>query len=88
MKFQNRIVFLAIGGEIMEKTIKAKFSKGIIEPLEDLVLEEGKEVIITISEIPPESIKTLEALRKSFGGWKDLIDAEELKKNIYNDRLK
>jgi len=23
-----------------------------------------------------------EALRKTFGGWKDLIDAEELKKNI------
>jgi hypothetical protein len=55
--------------------------------LEDLVLEEGKELIITISEAPPESIKTLEALRKSFGGWKGLVDAEELKKNIYSDRL-
>jgi predicted DNA-binding antitoxin AbrB/MazE fold protein len=71
----------------MEKTIKARFSKGIIEPLEDLTIEEGKELIITISETPSEVSKTLESLRNSFGGWKGLIDAEELKKNIYNDRL-
>jgi len=37
--------------------------------------------------MPSESSKTLEALRKSFGGWKGLIDAEELKKNIYENRL-
>ena len=71
----------------MEKTIKARFSKGIIEPLEDLTIEEGKELIITISETPSEVSKTLESLRNSFGGWKGLIDAEELKNSIYNDRL-
>ncbi|MHC4753129.1 MAG: antitoxin family protein [Planctomycetota bacterium] len=31
----------------MEKTIKAKFSDGVIKPLEELILEEGKELIIT-----------------------------------------
>jgi predicted DNA-binding antitoxin AbrB/MazE fold protein len=71
----------------MEKTIKAKFSNGVIKPLEELVLEEGKELIITISEVPAGAEKTLEALRESFGGWKGLIDAEGLKKNIYEDRL-
>ncbi len=71
----------------MEKTIKARFSNGVIEPLEDLTIEEGKELIITISEAPAGSEKALAALRKSFGGWRGLIDAEELKKNIYSDRL-
>lgn len=71
----------------MEKTIRAKFSNGVIRPLEKLVLEEGKELIITISEAPAGAEKTLEALRNSFGGWKGLINAEELKENIYADRL-
>ena len=71
----------------MEKTIKARFSGGVIRPIEELGMEEGKELIITIAEVPPESDRTLEALRKSFGGWKGLIDADELKKNIYEDRL-
>lgn len=71
----------------MEKTIRAKFSDGVIKPLEDLEIEDGKELIVTVIEVSPEYSKTLEALRKSFGGWKGLIDAEELKRNIYNDRL-
>ena len=71
----------------MEKTIRAKFSNGVIKPLEKLALEEGKELIVIISEAPAGAEKTLEALRNSFGGWKGLIDAEGLKKNIYADRL-
>ena len=74
-------------GREMEKTIRARFSNGVIEPLEDLTIKEGKELISAVSEAPAGSEKTLEALRKSFGGWKGLIDAEELKRNIYNDRL-
>ena len=34
----------------MVKEIKAKFSKGKIEPLEDLDLEEGQEVVISIKK--------------------------------------
>ena len=71
----------------MEKTIKAKFSEGVIKPLEETALEEGEEITITILKYPSKTSKTLEALSKSFGGWKGLIDSEELKKNIYDDRL-
>ena len=71
----------------MEKTIKARFSDGVIKPLEELKLEEGEEITVTISKYPSKLSITLEALDKSFGGWKGLIDSEELKKNIYNDRL-
>jgi len=48
----------------MEKTIKAKFSNGVIRPLEALNVEEGKELMITISEVPSEPSKTLDALRR------------------------
>ena len=72
----------------MAKSVKARFSKGMIEPLEKLEFEEGKETIITISEVSyPKVENFLEALKATSGGWKDLIDAEELKWNIYADRL-
>ncbi|MCD6318715.1 antitoxin family protein [Candidatus Aerophobetes bacterium] len=73
-------------GEKMERTIKARFSNGVIKPLEKLDIEEGKEITITI-ERTSETTKTIESLRSSFGGWRNLIDTEELKRNIYKDRL-
>ena len=74
------------GGVRMSKTIRARFSKGIIEPLEKVDIDEGKEITVTIIEIPAASKKE-DALEASAGGWKGLIDAEELIKNIYDDRL-
>jgi len=74
-------------GKIMERRIKAKFSNGVIKPLEKLDIKEGREITIVIKEAPSEITKTIKSLRNSFGGWKGLIDAEELKRNIYKDRL-
>jgi len=71
----------------MERRIKAKFSNGVIKPLEKLDIEEGRKITITIKETPSEITKTIKSQRNSFGGWKGLIDAEELKRNIYEDRL-
>ena len=68
------------------KTIKARYSKCVIEPLEKIDLEEGKEISITIINVPSVSGKR-DGLAASAGGWKGLINAEELKRNIYNDRL-
>jgi predicted DNA-binding antitoxin AbrB/MazE fold protein len=69
-------------------TIKARFSRGFIEPLEKLEFEEGKEIILTISDISVFKKKSLvEALRATSGGWKGLVDGEELKKDIYSERL-
>lgn len=70
----------------MGKTIRARFSKGVIEPLEKVDMTEGKEITVTIMELPIPSEKE-DALEASAGGWKGLIDAEELKKNIYANRL-
>jgi len=74
-------------GGIMERIIKAKFLNGVIKPLEKLNIKEGEEITVTIKEAPTETMRTIEALRKSFGVWKGLIDAEKLKKDIYEDRL-
>ena len=70
----------------MAKEIRARFSKGVIEPLEAIDLTEGEEVRVIIAE-RPQGKGMIEALRASVGGWKGLIDAEELKRNIYADRL-
>lgn len=70
----------------METTIRAKFSKGVIEPLEKMELEEGTEINITVS-ILPKTENTLKSLRDTVGAWKGTIDSKELKRNIYSDRL-
>lgn len=70
----------------MAKEIRARFSKGMLEPLEAVDLKEGEEVKVIITE-RPKGKGMLEALRASAGGWKGLVDAEELKRNMYADRL-
>mgnify|MGYP001596120731 FL=1 len=69
----------------MSKTIRAKFSKGVIKPLEKVDIKEGTEITVTIIEIPKKGEG--DPLDTTFGGWADTINCEELKKNIYADRL-
>ena len=69
----------------MSKTIRAKFSKGVIKPLEKVDIKEGTEITVTIIEIPKKGEG--DPLDATFGGWADTINCEELKKNIYADRL-
>ncbi len=65
----------------MEKTIKAKFSNGVIRPLEVLDVEEGKELIITVKELSPE-----DRFEKAMGSWRNTIDCDQLIKDIYESR--
>jgi Protein of unknown function DUF104. len=69
------------------KTIKARFSRGTFTPLDppppDLV-HEGEEVLLAVSPIVSPSGSLV---RETAGLWKGLLDAEELKRNIYADRL-
>ena len=68
------------------KTIRARFSKGVIRPLEKINVAEGKEIMITILGLPTASNQK-DGLDESSGGWQGLVDAEMLKRNIYADRL-
>ena len=65
----------------MQKTIKARFKKGMIEPLEKLDLEEGEELLVTIKGLPRE-----DRFEKSMGGWKDIVDCEALLRDINESR--
>lgn len=69
----------------MGGTIRARVKNGVLEPLEKTDLPEGKEVLITVigvAEGPDD-----EAFLRSKGGWKGLIDADKLIRDIYEDRL-
>lgn len=68
----------------MGGTIRARVRRGMLEPVEKLDLPEGTEVTITILDVPSET--DAEAFRRSFGGWKDTIDAEALIRNIRESR--
>ena len=69
----------------MGTTIKARFSGGILKPLEALELKDGDEVTITIvsSRAKPKP----GWLERTAGGWADLVDADELKREILKSRL-
>ena len=69
----------------MGATIKARYSGGVLEPLERIDLTEGQEVTLTISgglSNPDE-----DWLARTAGGWAGLIDAEKLKERINESRL-
>ena len=68
------------------KDYKGEVQKWVIEPLEKMELREGEEFTLTIVRLP-EINKENDAFSKSRGGWKELIDCEQLKRNIYADRL-
>ncbi len=73
------------GKEDMGSTIRARFSHGTLKPLEAVELREGDEVTITIVSSRPESGG--DWLDRTAGGWAGLVDAEELKREIYDSRL-
>jgi hypothetical protein len=71
----------------MVKTIKAKFSHGTFTPLDPPppeLVHEGDEVLLAVSPVKPASVT---AIGETAGSGKDLIDGEELKRNISADRL-
>lgn len=69
----------------MGGTFRARVRRGMLEPVEKLDLPEGKEVTVTILDVPSE--RDFEAFRRAAGGWRSTIDAEKLIRDIYADRL-
>ena len=68
----------------MGTTIKARFTNGVLELLEDIALKEGEEVNVTIESAAPKPDP--EWLKRSAGGWVGLVDGDELKRNIRKSR--
>lgn len=70
----------------MTRTIRARFTRGVFEPLDPAlreVIADGEEVLLTIVSGAEDG----DALLETAGAWKDLVDAERLKHDIYEDRL-
>ena len=66
----------------MGTPIRARVKGGVIEPLEQIDLPEGQEVMVTI--LTPTD---REAFQRSAGQWKGTLDTDTLIRNIYTDRL-
>ena len=73
------------GARGLAREIRARFSKGKIEPLEEIDLEEGTEVRVIIPD-RDKGKRVVASLRATAGAWKGTHDPEELKRNIYADR--
>ncbi len=63
------------------REIRARFSKGKIEPLEEIDLRDGDEITITIQEeLTPASAR--DSLARAAGAWKDTLDFEAYLKDL------
>ena len=72
----------------MVEKIRARFSRGVLLPLEPLDLEDGEEVTVSIGTEPQLSDdERLRITQSAAGGWKGSHDAEELKRMLYEARL-
>jgi len=69
----------------MSKEIRARYSGGVIEPLEKLELKDGQEIIISVKEVPSLEI-TIKALKSTAGAWKGNLDFEAYLKDLYTSR--
>ena len=72
----------------MIANVRARFSNGVLMPLEPLDLEEGREVMVSIDADPQLSDEErLKITKSAAGGWKGSQDPEELKRMLYEARL-
>ncbi len=71
---------------MVTRHVRARYSKGVLEPLEAIDLEEGAEVSLSIEEEPSPKHDP-EAMRAGAGGWVGQHDPEELKRTIYEARI-
>lgn len=69
----------------MSNIIRARIKGGVIEPLEQMDLPEGQEVMIALLTTPTTADHV--AFQGSAGKWKGTLDADALIRNIYADRL-
>ena len=68
------------------REIKAYYVNGILKPMASLDIEEGAEVSLTVTEIKlKDARETRKLTGLAFGAWKG-IDAEKLKRHIYESR--
>ena len=68
----------------MPQTVRARYAAGVLLPLEALDLNEGDEVLISVDGCEPSG-QPVDG-NMGAGGWAGLVDAEQLKRDIYASR--
>ena len=78
----------AIGEEVMAKDIRARYSRGKFEPLEELDLLEGEEVVISIKErrFAEESWRQLKDYAAKKAKESGVSSEEQVNELIYDQR--
>ena len=71
----------------MIQSIRATYTDGVLKPYARLDLEDGAEVVLTISA-RAVSEDRFEVMKSSAGSWEGDVDANKLIEDIYADRLK
>lgn len=70
----------------MLRKVRAKVSHGKIEPLEDVELTEGEEVVILLKQ-PSKSAEEVRAmLKRTSGAWKGKLDFDAYLEDLYASR--
>ena len=65
--------------------IRARYTKGVIEPLEKLDLEEGEDIIISVRIISPKP-EPKDGFEKAAGSWKGFVDTDQLLNDFRESR--
>ena len=72
----------------MAKKLRAKFTNGVLTPLEKLDLEECAEVTLPIEvEEKLSKEERIEKSKSAAGAWREKHDPEELKRKLRSPRL-
>ena len=72
----------------MGKKLRAKFSNGVLTPLEKLDLEEGAEVTVSIDDEPKLSPEErIKGSQSAAGDWDDKHDKEVIRRASSSPRL-
>jgi len=69
----------------MGKEIRAKYFRGKIELLENVELEEGEEIFITVRKAASPEVAR-DAFKRAAGAWKGLVDTDALLKDFKESR--
>lgn len=67
--------------------VHARYSNGTLELLDKVELTEGEDITVDIFRGGKTLAEQIAIIRETAGAWKGLLDAEELKRDIYADRL-
>ena len=68
------------------RSVRARYSNGVFEPLDDVDLAENQEVLLTVDEKPSPK-RDPEAMRAGAGGWVGQHDPDELIRMLYEARI-